>query len=168
MSLINPPLEVIYCNNLASNYSLIRFIRFVSPFTDSSRNAFFISSRFQSPCRCRKKNLEFGIFTTTEQAFVSGHLSRLPLGPGQKVAFVPGPKASRASGGDRGLLSGLVPPTGTKGPCLPRWSGQPLDPGQKPHIVPGPKATGTNGLEQSPVLQQCTFLKKIGTNFTFF
>ena len=43
-----------------SNYSLIRFIRFVSPFTDSSRNTFFISSRFKSPYKCRKKNLEFG------------------------------------------------------------------------------------------------------------
>ena len=38
-------------------------------------------------------------FTTTEYAFVPGHLSRLPLGPGQKVAFIPGPKASRASEG---------------------------------------------------------------------
>ena len=39
------------------------------------------------------------ILTTTEHAFVPGHLSRLTLGPGQKVAFVPGPTASRASGG---------------------------------------------------------------------
>jgi len=37
--------------------------------------------------------------TTTEQAFVPSHLSRLSLGPGQKVAFVPGPTASRASRG---------------------------------------------------------------------
>ena len=34
--------------NLASNYSLIRFIRFVSRFTDKLCNAFFISSRFKS------------------------------------------------------------------------------------------------------------------------
>ena len=61
MSLINPSLEVVYCSNLASDYSLIRFIRFVSPFTDSNRNAFFISSRFKSLCRCRKFFLEFGI-----------------------------------------------------------------------------------------------------------
>ena len=54
--------------------------------------------------------------TTTEYAFVPGHLSRLPLGPGQKVSFVPGPKASRASGGDMGLLSRLEVPTRTKGP----------------------------------------------------
>ena len=52
MSLINPSLEVVYCSNLASNYDLIRFIRFVSRFTGSSRNAFFISSKFKSPCRC--------------------------------------------------------------------------------------------------------------------
>ena len=37
--------------------------------------------------------------TTTEQAFVPDHLSRQPLGPGQYVAFVPGPTVSRASGG---------------------------------------------------------------------
>ena len=62
-------------------------------------------------------------FTATEQVFVTGHLSRQPLGPGQYVAFVPGPTASRASVGDRGLLSRLeggllsrlVAPTGTKG-----------------------------------------------------
>ena len=59
MSLINPSLEVIYCSNLASCYSLIRFIRFVSPFTDSSRNAFFISSRFKYLYRCRNFFLEF-------------------------------------------------------------------------------------------------------------
>jgi len=36
------------------------------------------------------------------------------------VAFVPGPKASRASGGDRGLLSRLEIPTWTKGrPFVP-------------------------------------------------
>ena len=40
MSLINPSREFVYCSNLASDYSLIRFIRFVSPFTDSSHNAF--------------------------------------------------------------------------------------------------------------------------------
>ena len=33
----------------------------------------------------------YTFITTTEYAFVSGHLSRLPLGPGQNVAFVPGP-----------------------------------------------------------------------------
>ena len=32
------------------------------------------------------------------------------------MAFVPGPTASRASGGDRGLLSRVEPPTWTKGP----------------------------------------------------
>ena len=64
MSLINPSLEVVYCSNLASNYSLIRFIRFVSLFTDSSRNAFFISSRFKSPYRCRKKKFGFWNFVT--------------------------------------------------------------------------------------------------------
>ena len=40
-----------------------------------------------------------GFFTTTEQTFVPSHLSQLPLGPGQKMAFVPGPTASRASRG---------------------------------------------------------------------
>ena len=64
MSLINPSLEVIYCSNLAFNYSIIMFIRFVSPFTDSSRNAFFISSRFKSPCRCRIFFFEILVFET--------------------------------------------------------------------------------------------------------
>ena len=63
MSLINPSLEVVYCSItviiFASDYSLIRVIRFVSPFTDSSRNVFFISSRFKSLCRCRNFFLEF-------------------------------------------------------------------------------------------------------------
>ena len=53
MSLINPSLEVIYCSNLASNRGLIRFIRFVSWFTGKLCNAFFILSRFKSPCKCR-------------------------------------------------------------------------------------------------------------------
>ena len=67
---------------------------------------FYISFTF-----CSVKNL----ITTTEQAFVAGHVSRLPLGPGQKVAFVPGPTASQASrGGDRGLLSRLEAPIVTK------------------------------------------------------
>ena len=39
------------------------------------------------------------INTTTKQAFVPDHLSRQPLGPGQYVAFIPGPTASQASGG---------------------------------------------------------------------
>ena len=39
------------------------------------------------------------MYTTTEQIFLPGHLSRLPLGLEQNVAFVPGPTASRASGG---------------------------------------------------------------------
>ena len=56
--------------------------------------------------------------TTTEQAFVSDYLSRLPLDPEPKVAFVPGPTASRAGGGDRGLWTRLEAPTGTKGPLL--------------------------------------------------
>ena len=64
--------------------------------------------------RCRRKSA-FTSHTTTEQAFVPGHLSRQPLGPGQYVAFVSGPMASRASGGDRGLLSRLEAPTETKG-----------------------------------------------------
>ena len=46
MNLIDPSLEVVYCSNLISNYSLIRFIRFVSRFTGKPCNAFFISSRF--------------------------------------------------------------------------------------------------------------------------
>ena len=40
--------------------------------------------------------------TTTEQVFVPDHLSRLSLGPGQKVTSVPGPTACRASGGGHG------------------------------------------------------------------
>ena len=46
------------------------------------------------------------ILTTTEQIFVPGHLFWLPLGPGQNVAFVPGPMASRASGGQRSFIPG--------------------------------------------------------------
>ena len=72
----------------------------------------------------KKLHLRPWIHTTTEQAFVPGHLSRLPLGPEQKVAFVPGPTASQASGEDRGLLSRVEAPTGTKegpfeGPFVP-------------------------------------------------
>jgi len=71
-----------------------------------------------------------GFFTTTEQAFVPSHLSRLSLGPVQKI--VPGPTASRANGGTKvfcpgwrhqpgqkdPLLSRLVAPSGIKGPTL--------------------------------------------------
>ena len=56
MSLINPSLEVVYYSILAPNYGLIRFIRFVLRFTGKLCNAFFISSIYKSPCRCRKKN----------------------------------------------------------------------------------------------------------------
>ena len=105
-------------------------------------------------------------YTTTELAFVPSHLSRLPLSPGQKVAFVPGPKASRASGGDRDLLSRVEPPTGTKGgPFIPvgasnrdkRSLSSPLarlavGPGTKATFCPGPKSAGTNGLEQRPIM----------------
>ena len=56
--------------------------------------------------------------TTTEHAFVPGHLSRLFFGPGQKIAFISDPTASRASGWDRCLLSRLEAPTGTKGPLF--------------------------------------------------
>jgi len=88
-------------------------------------------------------------YTTAEQAFGPDHLSRLPLGPGPKVAFVQGPMASQAGGvggvaapfcpswshqpgqkvqqGQKGgLWSRLVSPTGTKllGPLIP-FSGIP-------------------------------------------
>jgi len=53
MSLINLSLEIVYCSNLASNYGLIKFIRFVSRFTGKLCNAFFILSRFNSAYRCR-------------------------------------------------------------------------------------------------------------------
>ena len=70
-------------------------------------------------------------------------LCSMPFIPGQKVAFVPGPTASRASGGiwafrpgwshqpgQKGqvFLSWLVAPPGTKGPFCPGWCYQP---GQK-------------------------------------
>ena len=51
------------------NDGLIRLIRFVSRFTVSSRNAFFISSRFKSPCRCRIFFLEFW-FLQPNTAFI--------------------------------------------------------------------------------------------------
>ena len=78
----------------------------------------------QSTQRCKWDSVPARLVdTTTEYDFVPGHFSRQFLGPGQYVAFVPGPTASRASGGgeDRGLLSRLVPPTGTKGigPLIP-------------------------------------------------
>ena len=78
--------------------------------------------------------------TTTQQVSVLGHLSRLPLGPGQKVAFVPDSTASRASGGygsfvpggatnldkrETFLLSRLVAPPGTKGLSVPQDWGNP-------------------------------------------
>ena len=53
--------------------------------------------------------------TTTKQAFLPGHLSRLPLGPGQKVAFVPGPTASRASRGTGVFYPGWWLQPGQKG-----------------------------------------------------
>ena len=63
------------------------------------------------------------ILTTTEHAFVPGHLSRLTLGPGQKVAFVPGPTASRARGG--GGQGSFVPVGATnrdkRPPFYPGW-----------------------------------------------
>ena len=67
MSIINSSLEVVYCSILASNYDLIRFIIFVSRFTGKLCNAFFISSRFNSPCRCW--NFFFGIlnFATKQE-----------------------------------------------------------------------------------------------------
>ena len=75
-----------------------------------------------------------GHTTTTEQVFVPSHLSRLPLDPGPKVAFVLGPTASRASGGDMGLLSWLVTPTLTKWWLFcPGWWHQP---GLKDPFVP--------------------------------
>ena len=55
MSLINLSLEIVYCSHLESNYDIIRFIRFVSRFTDKLCDVFFILSRFKSPCRYQKK-----------------------------------------------------------------------------------------------------------------
>ena len=64
--------------------------------------------------------IEWHPYTTTEQPFVPGHLSWLPLGPGQKVAFVPGPTASRASGGTDAFCPGWRHQPGTKAPLLSR------------------------------------------------
>ena len=72
MNLINLSLEIVYCSNLVSNYGLIRFIRFVSRFTDKPYNAFFISSRFKSPCRCR---IFFGILNVATKQAVSAFFS---------------------------------------------------------------------------------------------
>ena len=78
--------------------------------------------------------------TTTEQAFVPGHLSRQPLGPGQQVAFVPGPTASRVSGGPRPF----VPVVSTNRDKMPLFClGWCLQPGQKalaPYPLPSPPA----------------------------
>ena len=79
------------------------------------------------------------LITATEQVFVPGHLSRLFLGSGQKMAFVPGPTASRANGwtevfcpgwrhqpGQKDpLLSRLVAPSGIKSPTLLSWLATP-------------------------------------------
>jgi len=63
----------------------------------------------------RRKNLVDGV-TAREQAFVSDHLSRLSLGLGQKVAFVPGPTASQASGGIGVFCPGWWLHSGQKAP----------------------------------------------------
>ena len=53
------------------------------------------------------------------------------------MAFVPGPKASRASGGDRGLLSRLEVPTWTKGPPFVAVGGSTRDKRPNPFIPVG-------------------------------
>ena len=57
--------------------------------------------------------------TTTEQVFVPGHLSWLSLDPGQKVAFVPGLTASRASRGIGAFCPGWWLHPGQKAPFVP-------------------------------------------------
>ena len=84
--------------------------------------------------------------TTTKQAFVPGHLSWQPLGPGQLVAFVPGPTASRASGGDRGLLSRLEAPTGAKGGTFVPVGGSNRDKRLRGPFVP----VGTTNRDKRP------------------
>ena len=57
------------------------------------------------------------------------------------MAFVPGPTASRANVGDRGLLSWVEPPTGTKreNPLSPTSARLAVGPGTKATFCPGPK-----------------------------
>ena len=75
--------------------------------------------------------------TTTEYAFIAGHLSRLPLGLRQKVAFVPGPKASRASGGTGAFCPGWSHQPGQKAPLLSRLVAPPGTKGPTPFIPVG-------------------------------
>ena len=67
------------------------------------------------------------MYTTTEQIFLPGHLSRLPLGLEQKVAFVPGPTASRASGGQGPFVPVGATNRDKRPPFCPGWC---LQPGQ--------------------------------------
>ena len=71
------------------------------------------------------------------------------------MAFVPGPKASRASGGDRGLLSRLEVPTRTKGPPFVPVGGSTWDKRPNPFIPVG----NTN-----PDKKGDTFIPVGGTN----
>ena len=79
----------------------------------------------------------FLLATTREYVFVPNHLSRLPLGLGQNMAFVPGPTASRANVGDRGFLSRVEPPTRTKGPPFVPVGGSTRDKRSNPFIPGG-------------------------------
>ena len=62
---------------------------------------------------------------TTEQLFVSSYLSQLPLDPGQKVTFVPGPKEQ---GGQGPFVPGGATNRDKRPPFCPGWW---LHPGQK-------------------------------------
>ena len=66
-------------------------VRLATPFSDMILYKFYMDIYVGSSV--------LAVSTTTEQAIVPGHLSRLPLGPGQNMAFIPGPMASWASGG---------------------------------------------------------------------
>ena len=64
-------------------------------------------------------------------------MSRLSLGPGQKMAFVPGPMASRASGGIGAPFVPVGGSTRDKRPLSPRSFG----PGTKATFCPGSKSS---------------------------
>ena len=100
-------------------------------------NVWFLSSFCQDWEKNWGIDTTVHVYTTIEQIFVPGYLSRLPLDPGQKVVFVSGPTASRASGGDRGLLSRLEASTGTKVPFFVSVDGSTRDKRPNPFVPVG-------------------------------
>ena len=95
-------------------------VRLATPFSDMILYKFYMDIYVGSSVLAAS--------TTTEQAFVPGHLSRLPLRPGQNMAFIPGPMASWASGGQGPFIPVGATNRDQRPPFYPGWW---LQPGQK-------------------------------------